>query len=73
MVLRLSNQLEMLGFDETVRRAEADAKTDAERRRMVRRIEVAHELMSELPAQGRTVIPSQRFVPDRPPPFPAGQ
>lgn len=49
MVLRLSNQLEMLGFDETVRRAEADAKTDAERRRMVRRIEVAHELMSELP------------------------
>ncbi len=49
MVLKLSAQLEMLGFDETIRRAEADARTTAERHRLRRRVEVAHELMSELP------------------------
>jgi hypothetical protein len=49
MVLKLSNQLELLGFDETVRRIAAEAASPHERSRLLRRVEVTHELMSELP------------------------
>jgi hypothetical protein len=45
----LSAQLELLGFDETVRRAEATASTEAARRRVRQRIETMHEVMSALP------------------------
>jgi hypothetical protein len=49
-MLKLSGQLELLGLDETRRRAAAEGATPAERKRLLKRIDVAHELMSELPA-----------------------
>ncbi len=49
-MLNLTGQLEMLGLDETKRRVTAEGATPAERKRLLRRVEVTHELMSELPA-----------------------
>lgn len=49
-MLKLSGQLELLGLEEARRRATAEGSTPAERKRLLKRIDVAHELMSELPA-----------------------
>jgi replication initiator protein len=49
MISKIAEQLEMLGLDETLRRVRAEAATPAERKLLLRRAEVAHELMSELP------------------------
>ncbi len=49
MVLRLTEQLEMLGLEETRRRVRGEGATQRERRRLERRVEVTHELMSVLP------------------------
>jgi hypothetical protein len=49
-MLNLTCQLEMLGLDEAKRRATAEEATPAERRRLLRRVEVTHESMSELPS-----------------------
>jgi hypothetical protein len=43
-------QLEMFGLDGARRLAETTTTSGRERSRMLRRIDVAHELMSELPA-----------------------
>jgi hypothetical protein len=43
-------QLELLGFEEARRRAAHDGTTRRERIRAIRRVETAHELLSELPA-----------------------
>ena len=45
-MLKLTGQLEMLGLDETKRRVAAEGATPAERKRLLRRVEVTHELMS---------------------------
>ena len=50
MVLRLVEQLEIFGLEETRRLARAEGATPRERTRAERRVEVAHEMMSELPA-----------------------
>ena len=49
-MLSLTGQLEMHGLDETRRLVIAEGTTPAERKRLLRRVEVTHELMSELPA-----------------------
>ena len=49
MVLKLTSQLEMLGLEETKRRVRGEGTTQHERKRLERRIEAAHELMSVLP------------------------
>ena len=49
MVLKLASQLEMLGLEETKRRVRGEGASQHERKRLERRIEVAHELMSVLP------------------------
>ena len=49
MVLKLTSQLEMLGLEETRRRVHSSGATHRERKRLERRIEIAHELMSVLP------------------------
>lgn len=50
VMINLTGQLEMLGLDETKRRVVAEGATPAERKRLLKRVEVTHELMSELPA-----------------------
>jgi Plasmid encoded RepA protein len=45
----ISEQLEFFGFEETLRRVTAEASSPAEKRRLRRRVEVAHELMSAVP------------------------
>jgi Plasmid encoded RepA protein len=45
----ISEQLELLGLEETLRRADSEAATASERSRLRRRIEIAHEMLSELP------------------------
>lgn len=49
MVLKLTEQLEIFGLEETRRRAQGEAATPRERKRLERRVEAAHELMSALP------------------------
>lgn len=49
-MLRLTEQLEIFGFDEALRRAKGEATNPKEKNRLSRRIEVTHELMSELPS-----------------------
>ncbi len=49
MAPKLITQLEMLGLAETRRHAHAEGTTPRERKRLVRRVETAHELMSVLP------------------------
>jgi hypothetical protein len=46
----LSEQLEMFGLDGARRLAETATTSTRERSRLLRRIDVTHELMSELPA-----------------------
>ena len=46
----ISEQLEIFGLDEARRIALATITSPRERSRLLRRVEVAHELMSELPA-----------------------
>ena len=43
-------QLELLGLDECLRRADAEAATSAERQRLRQRIETAHSVMADLPS-----------------------
>src|SRR5690242_9759194 len=50
MVLRLIDQLEMFGLEETRRRAQGEGVSPHERIRLERRVEVAHDLMSGLPS-----------------------
>jgi hypothetical protein len=50
MVLRLTEQLEIFGLEETRRRVQGEAASNRTRKRLERRIEVAHEMMSALPA-----------------------
>lgn len=47
--MAIREQLELLGFEETLRQADAKAASPAERARNRRRVEVAHEIMSSLP------------------------
>ena len=49
MMLNLTGQLDLLGVEETKRRVAAEGATPAERKRLSRRLEVTHEMMSELP------------------------
>jgi hypothetical protein len=46
----IARQLEMLGLDETLRRVAIEAATDRGKNRLQRRVEVTHDLMSELPS-----------------------
>ena len=50
MVLRLVDQLEMFGLEETRRRAQGEGASPRERIRLERRVEVAHDLISGLPS-----------------------
>lgn len=43
-------QLELVGLDESLRRAELEGASPAERRRLRERLEVAHQLLIDLPA-----------------------
>lgn len=45
----ISQQLELLGFAETMRRVAAEGATPRERSRLSRRVQLTHELLSELP------------------------
>lgn len=45
----IASQLTLNGLDETLRRAQAGAVSPAERRRMTRRVEATHDIMSALP------------------------
>ena len=47
---RISDQLDMLGFDETMRRATGEGATPREQARIRRRVETTHEMLSELPS-----------------------
>lgn len=47
----ITSQLTMFGLDETIRRAEAEAANEAERRRARQRVEIAHDVMSALPEE----------------------
>jgi hypothetical protein len=46
---KLSEQLEIFGVNEVLRRIEMEPVPATERRRMLRRVEVTHDMMSELP------------------------
>src|SRR5690349_2495823 len=46
----VSQQLEILGLEETLRRAGQQGASPKHRLRLVRRVELTHELMSELPS-----------------------
>src|SRR5271165_2187857 len=46
---KLSEQLEIFGVNEVIRRIEMEPAREADRRRMMRRVEVTHDMMSELP------------------------
>jgi len=50
MVLNLVEQLEIFGLEQTRRLARAEGATPRERTRAEQRVEVTHELLSELPA-----------------------
>jgi hypothetical protein len=50
MVLNLTEQLEIFGLEETQRRARGEAVSSSECKRLQRRVETAHQLMSALPA-----------------------
>src|SRR3954451_2568760 len=50
MVLKLTEQLEIFGLEETQRRARGEAVSSSECKRLQRRVETAHQLMSALPA-----------------------
>jgi hypothetical protein len=50
MVPKLTTQLEMLGLEETRRRARTEGTTSRERKKLERRVETTHELMSVLPS-----------------------
>ena len=45
----VAEQLEMLGFEETLRKVDREATSPRTRSRQVRRVELTHELLSELP------------------------
>lgn len=47
--MSITEQLNLLGLEETRRRAAADAVTPKQRERLLRRVEAAHELLSTLP------------------------
>ncbi len=49
MVLKLTDQLEIFGLEETRRRVRCEGATPRERMRLDRRVEAAHEMMSVLP------------------------
>ena len=46
---KLSEQLEIFGVSEVVRRLEMEPVDPGERRRLLRRIETTHDMMTELP------------------------
>ncbi len=46
---KLSEQLEIFGVSEVIRRIEMEPVRETDRRRMMRRVEVTHDMMSELP------------------------
>jgi Plasmid encoded RepA protein len=50
MVLRLIDQLEIFGLEETRKQARGEGASQRERARLERRVEVAHDLMSGLPS-----------------------
>jgi Plasmid encoded RepA protein len=47
--MSVTEQLNLLGLEETRRRVSADAGTPSQRERLLRRVEAAHELLSSLP------------------------
>src|SRR5687767_14996004 len=47
--MAVRDQLELLGLEESLRIAEAAGTTPIERRKLCRRVELAHELLSTLP------------------------
>ena len=47
----MREQLELLGLEECLRRADSAGATDGERRRLRQRIEAAHQLMTDLPGR----------------------
>jgi hypothetical protein len=47
--MSVTEQLNLLGLEETRRRVSADAGTPRQRERLLRRVEAAHELLSSLP------------------------
>lgn len=49
MDLKLTDQLEIFGLEETRRRARGEGATQRERKRLEQRVETTHELMSVLP------------------------
>lgn len=49
MILKLTDQLEIFGLEETRRRVRCEGATPRERMRLDRRVEAAHEMMSVLP------------------------
>lgn len=48
---KLSEQLEIFGLNEVVRRIEMEPVRASERKRLIRRVEVTHEMMTALPAR----------------------
>ncbi len=58
MVLKLTEQLEIFGLEETQRRAQGEAVSASECKRLQRRVETAHQLMSALPAAEDLSSPS---------------
>lgn len=72
---KLSEQLEIFGLTEVVRRIEMEPVHASERRRLLRRVEVTHEMMTALPAREdlsflhsgfcQTCLPHSRPLDDR--------
>jgi hypothetical protein len=72
---KLSEQLEIFGVNEVVRRIELEPGRSSERRRLLRRVEVTHDLMTELPVADdlgflhsglcQTCLPHSRPADDR--------
>ncbi len=46
---RIATQLDMLGFEETMRRVAGEGGTPRQQARLIRRVEQTHEMLSELP------------------------
>jgi Plasmid encoded RepA protein len=47
--MEIAEQLQLVGLEETTRRVTATAASDLERKRLIRRIEVTHDLLSNMP------------------------
>jgi hypothetical protein len=56
----VSQQLEILGLDETLRRAASEGRTASVRSRFTNRIETVHDLLSAVPTMGDLSFPAGR-------------